>query len=45
MENVVFAGAEAAIARIHIDQSPPPEVVEAIAGHEHVLATDLIRIS
>ncbi len=30
MENVVFEGAEAAIARIHLDKAPPAEVLEKL---------------
>jgi D-3-phosphoglycerate dehydrogenase len=44
MENVVFEGAEAAIARIHLDQAPGADVLEAIGRSEHILATDLITL-
>jgi D-3-phosphoglycerate dehydrogenase len=44
MENVVFEGAEAAIARIHLDQAPGSDVLEAIGRNEHILATDLITL-
>jgi D-3-phosphoglycerate dehydrogenase / 2-oxoglutarate reductase len=44
MENVVFEGAEAAIARIHLDQAPSPEVIESVNANEHVIATDLLTL-
>lgn len=44
MENVVFDGAEAAIARIQVDQSPSGGVLETVAGNEHVLATEVIDL-
>jgi D-3-phosphoglycerate dehydrogenase len=44
MENVVFEGAEAAIARIQLDQQPAPDVVAAIEENEHVLATELLTL-
>ena len=44
MENVVFEGAEAAIARIQLDQQPPSSVVAAIEENEHVLATELLTL-
>jgi D-3-phosphoglycerate dehydrogenase len=31
-ENVVFEGARAAVARIHLAQNPSPELLEAIRG-------------
>jgi D-3-phosphoglycerate dehydrogenase len=45
MENVVFDGAEAAVARIHLDQAPAPEIVEAVVANEHVIATDLLTLT
>jgi len=44
MENVVFDGAEAAIARIQVDQSPSGGVLETVSGNEHVLATEVIDL-
>ena len=44
MENVLFDGAGAAIARIQIDQVPTAEVLETVSGYEHVLATDVIDL-
>jgi D-3-phosphoglycerate dehydrogenase len=44
MENVVFEGAEAAIARIHLDQAPAADVLEAVNANEHIIATDLITL-
>jgi D-3-phosphoglycerate dehydrogenase len=45
MENVVFDGAEAAIARIHLDQEPEATVLEKIGENEHVLATELLDLT
>jgi D-3-phosphoglycerate dehydrogenase / 2-oxoglutarate reductase len=44
MENVVFEGAEAAIARIHLDQAPSADVIESVNANEHVIATDLLTL-
>ncbi len=44
-ENIVFEGAEAAIARINLDHAPSPELVLAITqGNEHVLSTQLVAL-
>ena len=44
-ENIVFEGAEAAIARINVDHAPSPELVLAITeGNEHVLSTQLVAL-
>lgn len=44
MENIVFEGAEAAVARIHLESEPGAEVLEAIrASSPNVLETSLIR--
>lgn len=40
-ENIVFDGAIAAIARIHLDQAPSPEVLEAIRSN----SSDIIELS
>ena len=45
MENVLFDGAGAAIARIQIDQVPTAEVLETVSGYEHVLATEVIDLT
>ena len=34
MENVVFEGAEAAMAHIHLEQAPPPEMLDALWRNE-----------
>ena len=44
MENAVFDGGEAAIARIQIDQSTSDEVLEIVKENEHVLATEVIDL-
>ena len=44
-ENIVFAGARAAVARIHLDQAPPDELVEAIRGNtSDIIDVNLVRI-
>jgi D-3-phosphoglycerate dehydrogenase len=45
MENVVFDGATAAVARIHLDTAPPSTVVDAIkAGNPHVMTVEVVAI-
>lgn len=44
-ENVVFEGAEAAVARINVDGPPAPALVEQIrGGNEHVIDVQVIRL-
>lgn len=44
-ENVIFDGARAAVARIHLDGEPAPGLLEAIrAGHPDVLDVRLVRV-
>jgi D-3-phosphoglycerate dehydrogenase len=44
-ENIVFEGAEAAIARINVDHAPSTNLVTAISdGNEHVLSTQLVTL-
>jgi D-3-phosphoglycerate dehydrogenase len=44
-ENIVFDGAEAAVARINLDGQPAPAVLEAIkAGHADILELSLITL-
>lgn len=44
-ENVVFAGAEAAVARINLDAAPGQAVLEAIrGGHPDVLTADVVAL-
>ncbi len=44
-ENVVFEGAEAALARINLDDAPPPQLLERIrAGNADVLNLQLIAL-
>jgi D-3-phosphoglycerate dehydrogenase len=44
-ENIVFEGAEAAVARINLDGVPTPPVLEAIkAGHTDILDLQLIAL-
>ena len=40
-ENIVFEGACAAVARIHLDQAPPDETLQAIKSH----ANDIIELN
>lgn len=42
MENVIFKGAEAAIARIHLDQAVPAEILNRIqSGNENIFEVNL----
>ena len=44
-ENVIFDGAEAAVARINLDAEPAAELVEAIArGNPHILSLHVVKI-
>jgi D-3-phosphoglycerate dehydrogenase len=44
-ENIVFEGAEAAVARINVDHAPAADLVTAITdGNEHVLSTQLVTL-
>ena len=46
MENVVFAGAEAAVARIHLESAPAGEVLAALQrGNADILELGLITLS
>src|SRR6266404_4403161 len=46
MENVVFEGAEAAVARIHLEVEPPTEVLDQVrASNPNILEISLIRLS
>jgi D-3-phosphoglycerate dehydrogenase len=40
-ENIVFEGAAAAVARIHLDHAPPPKVLDAMRAD----STDIIELS
>jgi D-3-phosphoglycerate dehydrogenase / 2-oxoglutarate reductase len=44
MENLVFAGAEAACARIRFDGRENDQVPERIRSHPDVLAVNIIRL-
>ena len=45
MENIIFEGAHAAVARIHLETSPSTEVVERIrASSPHILEVGLIAL-
>jgi D-3-phosphoglycerate dehydrogenase len=44
-ENVIFEGAEAAVARINLDAEPPPDVLRAIeAGNDDILSLHVVKI-
>ena len=46
MENIVFEGAEAAVARIHLETEPAPGVLEKIhASNPNILEISLIRLN
>ncbi|MFN2453194.1 MAG: 3-phosphoglycerate dehydrogenase family protein [Pyrinomonadaceae bacterium] len=45
MENVVFEGAEAAIARINLDNAPPRDIIERLrAGNPDIIELDLLEL-
>jgi D-3-phosphoglycerate dehydrogenase len=45
MENIVFEGAQAAVARIHLEKEPSPSLLEVIrAGNPHILEVSLIHL-
>jgi D-3-phosphoglycerate dehydrogenase len=44
-ENVVFEGAEAAVARINLDAEPPPALLRTIvAGNQDILSLNVVKI-
>jgi D-3-phosphoglycerate dehydrogenase / 2-oxoglutarate reductase len=43
-ENIVFEGARAAVARIHVDRAPAEEVLSALRLSEHVLDVSLVAL-
>ena len=44
-ENIIFEGAEAAIARINLDGSPPPDLLKTIAqGNQDILNLYVVKI-
>ena len=44
-ENIIFEGAEAAVARINLDREPPKATIDQIrSGHQDVLDLQLVRI-
>jgi D-3-phosphoglycerate dehydrogenase len=44
-ENVVFEGAIAAVARIHLDQAPPGEMLDALkAGSKDIIELNLLKL-
>jgi D-3-phosphoglycerate dehydrogenase len=46
MENIVFEGAEAAVARIHLETEPAPGLLQRIgASNPNILETSLIRLN
>jgi D-3-phosphoglycerate dehydrogenase len=44
-ENVIFAGAEAAVARINLDGGLAPHALEAVKDHPHILDVQLVTLS
>jgi len=45
MENIIYEGAEAALARIQLDAPPTPEQLDHISRNEHVLAVSVSQIT
>jgi D-3-phosphoglycerate dehydrogenase len=45
MENIVFEGAEAAVARINLDNAPSRDVLDQLrAGNPDVIELDLLQL-
>ena len=45
MENIIFEGAQAAVARIHLETAPGPEVIARIqSSSPHILEVSLITL-
>jgi D-3-phosphoglycerate dehydrogenase len=45
MENIVFEGAEAAVARINLDKAPSRETLDRLqAGNEDIIELDLLTL-
>jgi len=45
MENIIFEGAQAAVARIHLETAPGPDVIERIqSSSPHILEVSLITL-
>jgi hypothetical protein len=46
MENIVFEGAEAAVARINLDKPPSRELLDMLqAGNGNIIELDLLGVS
>ncbi|MDW8105946.1 MAG: 3-phosphoglycerate dehydrogenase family protein [Armatimonadota bacterium] len=43
-ENIIFAGAEAAVARIQLDTAPPESTLKAIRQHEYIFSATLVPL-
>ncbi len=43
-ENIVFDGAEAAVARINVDGEPTPEICDRIRSHPEILDAQVLRL-
>jgi D-3-phosphoglycerate dehydrogenase len=43
-ENVIFEGAEAAVARINIDTPPPEKLLASIRGHQEIIDLHVVEI-
>ena len=45
VENIIYHGAKATLARVHLDKAPDRGALEAIAaGNEHIIKADLTRL-
>ena len=45
MENVIFEGAEAAVARIHLEREPEADVLERVRSGADILDVSLVRLN
>jgi D-3-phosphoglycerate dehydrogenase len=44
-ENVIFEGAEAAVARINVDAAPPEKLLSVIRGHQEIIDLHVVEIT
>jgi D-3-phosphoglycerate dehydrogenase len=43
-ENVIFEGAEAAVARISVDAAPPEKLLTSIRGHQDIIDLQVVAL-
>jgi D-3-phosphoglycerate dehydrogenase / 2-oxoglutarate reductase len=45
MENIIFEGAEAAIARINLEAAPPEDTLASLRDNENIIELSLLKLS